>query len=303
MKIKIGCLTLILLIFIFEISLYSIGGFEKVTRWDHKDQGLYDEITGSLIDKDGHIVAMFGRNGIRLITPEKVLKFALEGLGPNDIYQFMAMSNHDDGIAIVEFSKKVKIFEKSDGTYKIKDVKWLKRGYQSQVIKSILYFDQKWFVTGSHLLIEKPDFRKYSMLTIHDNSGKELSELIDREYNQRNRYYEIKKFVSQKKGRIFFIMANEPELIEIDPNKLTIKETYKLDVPQFYKKMPHDFYAMKRYDFDSNDYIKDLEFWETNYSSISNMVVDGNFLILQMRTSSKELKRSSQTYPQGTEPL
>jgi len=274
-----------------SLPLFSSGALEKITTWDHKDQEFYTLLTGTLIDNDGHFVAKFSRKGMFLITPDKVTLFAPDGQGPSDISIFMCLCNYQKGISFFEYGLKVKIFEKRDNQYHLKDIIRFQQKRYPLIARRVIYFDSKWFFAGRTQIVDEPTYKKDSLMTVYDNQGKILAQLIEREYKEWNAHNNLDHFVEQGQGRVFFMIANDPTVIEIDPKELKIKATFPLEVPPFYKKMPVDFYIFKRYDqVDGNPLSRDIEYWKTHYSSITNIATVDNLLILQMRTCSETLK-------------
>ncbi|MFC2156107.1 hypothetical protein ACFLRB_06435, partial [Acidobacteriota bacterium] len=87
------------------------------------------------------------------------------------------------------------------------------------------------------------------------------------------------------------LAENELKVHIISTKDLRVEKEVKLEIPGFYKKMPVDFYTFKKYDKPSENYQKDIEYWQTAYSRIQKVIIEDNFLILQMRTVSDQLKK------------
>ena len=99
-------------------------------------------------------------------------------------------------------------------------------------------------------------------------------------------------YIDAYKDQLFFIKENELKLKVICPKELVLKRTIQLPSPDFYKKMPESYYSYKK-EFRGNiqRLRRDFESWRTDYSKISKMLVEGDNLVLQIRTCSDELKK------------
>ncbi|MCI0470731.1 MAG: hypothetical protein L0Y73_03635, partial [Candidatus Aminicenantes bacterium] len=85
---------------------------------------------------------------------------------------------------------------------------------------------------------------------------------------------------------------NEPQVRIISTKKLEIERTVRLTTPAFYKPMPEKNYRGKwNVMGDADELQKKVEDWKTNYSVICRTAIDGDRLVVQIRTCAKVLKR------------
>ena len=266
--------------------------FIRIEQWNHGDQELYVGIDGPLIDKDGHMVAYFGKLGARLITPDNVTAFAPLGQGPSDAYLVCGICQYNDDIAFVELYHKIKIFTKKGNTYAWKATNWLKRDYYPQIIRDVIFFKDKWFLAGDNTISEKGEKFEKSLIKVFDSAGKPIKVLIERVYNGKNAFHQMDHYiVHNNKDRVFFLAENELKVYVICPDKLEILKEVNLEIPAFYKKMPDDFYVFKLYENDSRDFYRDYQKWKTSYSRIVRVKQEGNYLAIQIRTFGEKQKK------------
>ena len=55
--------------------------------------------------------------------------------------------------------------------------------------------------------------------------------------------------------------------------------------------MPDNFYVWKKYNNPKDNILNDIESWNMGYSKITNALVDGKYLIIQIRTCNTDLKK------------
>jgi hypothetical protein len=287
--------TILFFALTLSLPLLGLDNFQLVEQWNHGDREPLTTLYGPFIDKDGHVVASFGKIGFRLISKDKVTSFAPMGQGPSDIYLCVGECRYKDDIAIMELSQKVKIFTKKDNTYKWKETKWLKRAYYQQITRDVLFYKDKWFIAG-----EKPmDSNKgksgietdHIFVKVYDSSGKPLARLIKKVYKKRKRHNHMDFYVVPYKSSVFFLAENELKVYEICTDRLKVVKKTNLEVPSFYKKMPEDFYIFKRYDDDPRGFRRDYEYWKVSYSRITKVVVENGYLVLQIRTFGEKQKK------------
>ncbi len=160
------------------------------------------------------------------------------------------------------------------------------------MIKEGIFFDNKFFLTGYEPLEQTKNEEKVSYLKVYDDNGQPLKQLIRKTYTAPHRFNEIKyHIIGYKTDRVIFLPANKLKVTIVSAKKLEIIKEVDLEIPGFYKKMPEDFYIFKRYDNPKDNFRLDIETWATGYSSITEAAVDGNYLVVQVRTCSEKEKK------------
>jgi hypothetical protein len=86
------------------------------------------------------------------------------------------------------------------------------------------------------------------------------------------------------------MIENELKVYVVSTKTLEIIKEVQLEIPPFYKKMPESFYAWKEYK-DRSELPLDIEKWDMGYSSIQGIAVDGNYLVVQIRTPVEKMKK------------
>jgi len=276
----------------FSAFLPGAEEFKRIDHWAHDETFGRDFF--SFIDSDNHVVGGFYMIGCRMITPEKIVKFAPRGEGPGDLITFSAAFPYKDkgDIIIFEMPGRAKIFTKKNGTYAWKETRWFKLGKYAHKIKEGIFFDNKFFLTGEEQIEYKNNKQYVSLLKVYDDNGQPLKQLIRKTFTTPNRFYEMQYHIAgYKTDRVFFLQANTLNVKIVSTKNLEIIKEVDLEVPGFYKKMPEDFYVFKKYNNPKSNFLMDLETWATGYSSITEAAVDGNWLVVQVRTCSTKEKK------------
>jgi len=283
-------------IFVILLNLFSQGysndDFVLIDQWTHKlvISGRAFFIT---IDKDNHIVGTFYKIGNRIITPDEIIEFAPRGQRPGELLDILALFPYKNGLALMERPELIKTFRKENGTYKYSESIWLKRDALPHFVQNGIYAKNKWFFSGLNIMkMEKKKF-KVSYLKVYDDKGKELKNLIFEEYDKLNQFYRMDYYICSHKEHIFFLAENELKLTIICPNELRILKEVPLTKPPFYKEMPDSFYKLNTAYKSPQDFLKDGENWKTSYSIINKVVIDNNYLVLQLRSCNDNLKKFS----------
>jgi hypothetical protein len=264
---------------------------KRVTQWKHDTEPFGNEFI-SLVDRDNHVIGSFFKSPFRIISAEKIVLFAPYGQGPSDLMNAMAGFIYKGDLAVVETSNKIKVFTKKDGTYIWKETKWLKGSRFPHFVKSGIFFANKLFLAGFAFLNMGKEEVEVGHLKIYDDQGKLLKTLIKKTFKGPSRLYEMRYHVAgYKQGKVFYLPANELKVTVISTNTLEITEEKKIEHPSFYKKMPEGFYIFKNSRGDLSGLKKDLETWATGYSAVTKMFIDGDYLVLQIRTCSERLKK------------
>ncbi len=271
--------------------------FKRVGQWKHDELLTHD--TFSFIDKDNNLVAAMGRGYSMVMTPNKITKFGFFGQAPNDLTLTRAGFFYKGDLAIVEQTDKIKVFTRKGENYVWKETKWLKRGIWAHIIREGLFYDGKFFISGMEGISDetgplKTFYKKYSHLKVYAENGDSLKQLIQKSFDNPTFLIELKYHLAgYHSDRVFFMPANELKVSAISTNTLAVAKEVQLEAPSFYKKMPETFYA-----WDENIMKKGFgkhfvlfDEWEMGYSSVQEMVVDGNTLVVQIRTANPKMKK------------
>jgi hypothetical protein len=100
--------------------------------------------------------------------------------------------------------------------------------------------------------------------------------------------YHIRSYGADK---VFYLPENELTLTIIGVKSLDVIQEVPLERPSYYKKMPVDFYTNVNHKGDLSKLAKKIEEWATEYSAITNVAVDGDYLVVQVRTCKEDLKK------------
>ena len=288
MKLKGIKIVLFFLILVFPIM--GMDDFKLINQWDHGEQ-IFGRICISTIDKDGDVLVGFYKSGIRLITPEKIIAFAPIGEGPNEVIDFRSFVHYKGDIVIFEWSDKGKIFTKKDNTYVLKEILWFKRGQFPHFVTDVFFSDNKWFFAGMANLNFHPKISKICYLKAFDSNRMPLKIMLKDEFKGVNQKELMNFYLAGYKNRLFFFTENELKATVISIKDLEVLNTKDLEAPGFYKPMPPDFYSNKRYSNPVREMIADIEHWKTSYTRIVKVLVEGNYLVLQLRTCDNKLKK------------
>jgi len=272
-----------------SVFLHGAEVFKRIDRWGHDESFGCDFF--SFIDSDNHVVGGFYMSENSIITPEKIVKFAPRGEGPGDIMSGCAAFPYKEDIIFFELNGKAKVFTKKNGTYDWKETRWFKTGKYGHIIKEGIFFDNKFFLTGYEQLDYKSNEWDASFLKVYDENGQPLKQLIRKTFTKPNRFSEMKYHIAgYKTDRVLFLPENKLNVTIVSTKNLEIIKEVDLEFSGFYKKMPEDFYVFKKYDNPKN-FLLDIETWATGYSGITEAAVDGNWLVVQVRTCSKKEKK------------
>ena len=287
-------MKLLVLMVVFNTWVWAGEGLKLVEKWQPGKETV-DSIKYSLVDKDGHLVMAFERAGQCLVKPDKIIKFAPLGQGPDDLMKVLSLFSFDDGIAFGELPGKIKIFKKEGDMYRFKETRWYKMGYFPFILKNGIYYDRKFFLTGYNIMTadQKKNSMEVSFIEIFSDQGQPLKSLLKKSISGVPRLlYEMNYYLVSYKKYVFYLVENELKVRSIDIGDLEIKKEVDLEKPGFYKPMPDNFYIRTETGLsDVNIRLKNLEFWRTSYSRIHKVLVEGDYLVLQMRTCDPKLKK------------
>jgi len=282
------------LLVVFSTWVWAGDGLKLVEKWQLGNETV-DWIKFSLVDNNGNIVMAFNRAGHRLIKPDKIVKFAPQGQGPEDLMEIWALFNFNQDIAYVEMpGNKLKIFKNEGATYHYKETRWVKKGYYPFIVRNGIFYDQKIFLVGYNVLMMDPrkNVWEASFIEIFDLQGVPLKTLLKKNFSDKpHPLHEMDYYLVGYEKHVIYLAENELKLRLISVKELSIEKEINLEIPVFYKRMPGDFYTWKDYRGNHNEYLKNLDYWRTSYSRIHKVLVEGDYLVLQMRTCDPKLKK------------
>jgi len=287
---------IVLIVFFgLSISIPGLGAkeFKQIDSWNHGDQEIYGYIGIPLITKDREIIAGVAKQGCALIAKDRVDLFATLGEGPNQIWLASASAMYGNDIAYIQMGLSMKIFTKKDNTYKESKKRWFKRGYYSPLARDALFTGNKWFFAGRLIQREKKSGTIVALLVVYDDEGKPLKTLIEKEFKPKSSYQNMDYYIvadKEAKKRVFVMSEHELKVYEVSTDKLELVKEWVLETPGFYKKMPEDYFMMQK-PGDPRSLSSVIAEWKTTYSRISEAAVEDGYLVLQVRTCSKELKK------------
>lgn len=152
-----------------------------------------------------------------------------------------------------------------------------------------IFFDDKFFFAGYETVDSKGS--EVYFLRVLDANGNLLKQLIKKRVESPIQFQNMKYYIEgYKTDKVFFLAENELKVVVVSSKSLEIVKEVQLETPNFYKKMPKDFYIFKKYDDPRDNFQLDIENWAVGYSRISNCIVDNDYLVLQIRTCSDKLK-------------
>lgn len=280
MKLKI--FFILILILNISVSIYAENKFKCIETWKH-DTDIHGNIMLSMVNSKGDVIGCFYRIGLLSITPKKVIKFAPRGQGPDDLMNILGMCEYKDDLAVIELPNKIKIFKRKDNKYVWKKTQWLKRSKFLSVVKSGVFAGNKWFIAGTFLLNYSKNIYKKAYLKIFNNEGNLLKILIKKTTFKPDQFHIIDYYVLKNKENVLFLNENKLNVKVISIDKLEIVNNIDLSAPNFYKKMPEDFYRWKKYNGNVSNVKKDWDMWKTSYSRIIHANISENWLVLQIR--------------------
>ncbi len=245
----------------------------------------------AVVDRDGDLIVSFGVPGCVLVTPEKLELVAKLGKGPGDLSGSFAFNILDNGDLVIEgFVGKTHVFKKENGVYEWQrnEVRELRKTYAPT---DTLFFKNRWYVAVFSTDYDKKTNRfAVNYLQVYSDKGKFIKNLIQETYEEPwsiNLFY---CFLAKYKNQVFFLSEDKLRLRIITGDDPQVTKTVNLEQPKFYKKMPKTFYHFPKGMVSSQDYWKNLGVWKTGYSRICNVLIDGRWLIVQVRTADEDNK-------------
>jgi hypothetical protein len=272
----------------------SSGTFKQIDQWKHERTLGIDAF--SFIDSQNRLVAVFARSGKIIISRDKIIEFAPWGQGPDELLSLCTAFLYNGDIAFVEDPGKIKIFTPKGETYAWKETRWLKRSLYIHRIKDGIFYDNKFFLAGMEGIPPKGEpynynYPEYSYLKVYADNGDSLKQLIRKKVTPPTRLLDMRIHVTgYNSDRVFVMTENELKVYVIPTKTLEVSKEVQLEIPPFYKKMPESFYTWKDF-IEPKELMIAAEEWDMGYSSIQEIVVDGNYLVVQIRTPVEKMKK------------
>jgi hypothetical protein len=285
----------VLLLLLSPLFSQSSGAFKQIDQWKH--EGVFGINAFSFIDAQNRLVAGFAKSGNKIISRDKIIDFAPRGEGPDDITYYYTVFLYKGDLGFLERPEKIKIFTQKGETYIGKESKWLKRGPYYHRIKNGIFYDNKFFFVGMEGIPPENEPRNYNYpeyyyLKVYSDNGDALKQLIRKKVTPPSLFIYMESHVTgHHTDRVFVMVENELKVYVVSTKTLEIVKEVPLEIPPFYKKMPESFYAWKEYKNMISELPIDVEKWNTGYSSIQKIAVDGNYLVVQIRTPVEKMKK------------
>jgi hypothetical protein len=284
------------LILVLSICLFAGREFQLVEKWQH-DEYIGGILYDAIVDQDGDLITAFQRAGVMIANAKKIAILAPFGQGPDDVDAFFTLCSYKGDLAIEGMAGKLKIFQKKNGKYSWKQTIWKNPGKAGFYVSDGQFLAGKWFfATPSSIRIPNDKNNcEANYIRIYDENGKYIKSLLRKEYRIADNFYShlLGYYLEPYKENILFIGENELLVRIISPKSMKFERTARLTAPSFYKPMPAGNYRDKkvnRYESTQKTLQKWAD-WKTNYSRICRIAIDGDLLVLQIRTCAKDLKR------------
>jgi len=294
-------LLIIVLALVIALPLLGAKEFKKIDQWNLGNignKGIYAIISRGIIDKDGHVVVRVEKQKTSvLITPKDVFFFAPWGEGGDDLYLCITMCPFGDDIAMVEYmQQRIKIFTKKENKYVWKKTIRLKSTGNNQIMRSLVFLNDKWFIAGPCPLerFQEGKPQTISFLRVRDRDGKLLKDLLISVVENTYKSDQMDFYVVFDGSRVLYLAEDELKVHEISPEKLKVTKEIALKVTDYYKKMPEDFYVYKEKHLSvsgSSIRMRDWEYWQTSYSRIVHVIIEDGYLVIQTRVCDAKLKK------------
>ena len=264
--------------------------FQLEETWKMPEDFL-GKIFYSIIDNDAHIVGALYKTGIIMITRDKTILFSPFGQGPNEMMDVRAIFYIGNELASVENAGRIKLFQKKEGSYEYKRSIWLESKISFYIITNGLFYDSKIFLAGFEKLDFEKKENKAALLKVYNEEGAVLKNLIITEIKKNQRNYMMDRFVMAHNDKIYFISEDNLFVYIISADTLEEVDQIQLEIPDFYKPKPEDFYFHEGAYKSPNEFLLDNDYWKTSYSIITKALINEGYLVIQIRTCDKNREK------------
>ncbi len=284
------------LFFIFSTSFSLINAAEVelklVDTYEH-DKIFARYFFDAVVDQDENLIIGFGAPGCSIVTPKEIKILAPLGKGPNDLSGYFALNIMDNQELYVEgMIGRMHVFKKKDGKYSFDRTEW-RQLKKPMPPTDCVFWDKKWF---SAVTTTKRD-KKTQQFSVHylqvfSSDGKFIKNMIHKIYEKAWNVHLMDCHLVPQKQALFFLAENSLSLKIISGDNPKVTKTVALEPPKFYKPMPESNYIFPQTGFQvtSQEYKKFMALWKTNYSRVTNVLLEGQWLIIQARTADEDNK-------------
>ena len=247
----------------------------------------------AVVDQDGDLILAFGVPGCTIVNSETLDLVAPAGKGPGDLSGYFALNILGNlELDIEGFAGKVHVFKKQNGVYKWQrdEIREIKRSFSPS---DACFFRNKWLVAEVRTSFDNKKARfEATFLHVYSDKGKFVKDMITEIYDEPWSIHLLYCFLAEYKNQVFFLSENKLLLRIITGDNSKVAKTVNLEIPKFYQKMPKGFYYYNNngQTITSQDFWKSMALWKTGYSRICNVLVDGRWLIVQVRTADEDNK-------------
>ena len=270
------------------------SGLIRTDHWEH-DELYYGFFLGATLTADSDLVMILHKHGINVVNGNEYYTFARHGQGPNEVGITSTICRYKDRVAVIELYRKIQVFRKATKGYKWERNIWREEKECSQRVSSALFTRGKWFFAGMEFDFRESVKNAYYLMRICDEKGKFLKRLIRRKYREPKRLNLMGFHVTEGEGNVLFIAEDDPTVFVISQESLEVIRKIKLEVPEFYRPMPQDFYSKTVKPggggFTIPEFYSAVEHWKSGYSRITNTLVEKNRFVIQIRTCSDKMPR------------
>ncbi len=284
----------ILITILLASLVYGEKKFELVDRYSG-DQIFGRYFFDAAVDKDGDLIAAFSIPNCMVINEKGMSELGPIGQGPGDLDGYNTIFILDNNDLVVEGAAgKLKVFEKKNGKYTWKKTIWKQIGQRAFLTHDSLFHDGKWYFAGmgNYYRPGSKEFKVY-YLKVYSAEGKFIKNMVEEVFPKPYKYHHMDYYLALYKNKVYLLIENRLHVRIISPTELKVEREVQLETPDYYKPMPKDYYAYpdKFQPISYADLYKELDFWKTSYSRIANVLIEGHWLVIQIRTCSEKLKR------------
>lgn len=274
----------ILLLFcvILFSNLYGVRLKKSPDEWRHPLR-LSGMLLYSLLDSQGDLLLFFINEGLFMVNDRQCISISPRGEGPNEwTSSVRGLCLVDSRLVMLEVSGRIKFFEKRDKRYQCLETKWIKSSVPF-LSKNIFHDGEKMYQIGMEMRrSEKLPYEAHRLIVYDGRTLKEEAILLLESFSSDNRFYETALFPVYCQGKMFLVKETDLSLIEVSGGATLQVKKRKLQMPKSYRVMPKNFYQYKKY-AENRLFVKDIKEWSMSYSAVTNVVIVGERLVVQIR--------------------
>jgi len=272
------------------VSMAKAGEFVLVDTWEDQEFIAGGMLFGSFIDKDGDYLAQFQKDPPLIANKNGFKQLRQRGQGPGDLESLFGACYRGDDLTIFEWSGKIKLFSKEQGTYEYKDSIFRKAEGSHFYSKGIAFAHDRWFLSGIGLDYAPEGDKsqiKVIFLKVYEANGLFFKDLLA-EVTEYRGHESLRQYMAPYQDKLLFMRETELEVTVLDTIKVEVERVVALERPKFYKALPDDFYFTES---KKSLTIEQMVNWQKGYSAVMNVAVSGKNLVVQVRTATPKLKR------------